>query len=75
MQGVRERRDLPPPARDPARSAADAGNLSVCGTCHADDIAREEAVAEAAGLQAAAPPEPEDDQEPGRGRGWFCRRA
>ncbi|MGW5129528.1 hypothetical protein ACWEQ7_36920 [Streptomyces sp. NPDC004069] len=25
-------------------------------------------------LQAAAPPEPEDDLEPGRGRGWFRRR-
>ncbi|MDN3263259.1 hypothetical protein QWJ26_26285 [Streptomyces sp. CSDS2] len=54
--------------------AADAGKLSVCGTCHADDVAREEVVAEAARLQ-AAPPEPEDDQEPGRGRGWFCRWA
>ncbi|MER7224062.1 hypothetical protein ABT370_12700 [Streptomyces rubradiris] len=55
--------------------AADAGKLSVCGTCHADDVAREEAVAEAARLQAAAPPEPENHQEPGRGRRWFCRRA
>ncbi|WP_436952276.1 hypothetical protein [Streptomyces sp. SudanB182_2057] len=46
----------------------------MCGTCHADDVAREEATAGAARLQAAAPPEPEDDQEPGRGRGWFRRR-
>ncbi|MCP3770697.1 MULTISPECIES: hypothetical protein [unclassified Streptomyces] len=44
--------------------------MAVYGTCHADDVAREEA----ARLQAAAPPEPEDDQEPGRGRGWFRRR-
>ncbi|MGW5678244.1 hypothetical protein ACWEV4_24735 [Streptomyces sp. NPDC003860] len=32
-------------------------------------------VAEAARLQAAEPPEPEDDPEPDRGRGWFRRRA
>ncbi|MFD3519992.1 hypothetical protein [Streptomyces sp. NPDC058653] len=47
-----------------------AGGASVCGTCRADDVAREEA----ASLPAAAPPEMEDDQEPGRGRGWFRRR-
>ncbi|MEV6841479.1 hypothetical protein AB0N17_44730 [Streptomyces sp. NPDC051133] len=57
------------------RTAWNAGDVSVCGTCHADDVAREEAAAEAARLQAAAPPEPEDDPEPDRGRGWFRRRA
>ncbi|MFC9425783.1 hypothetical protein [Streptomyces sp. NPDC056987] len=51
-----------------------AGDLSVCGTCRADDVTREEAAAEAARLRAAASPEPEDDQDPGRGRGWFRRR-
>ncbi|WP_308432978.1 replication-relaxation family protein [Streptomyces chryseus] len=51
-----------------------AGDVSVCGTCRADDVARKEAAAEAARLQAAAP-EPEDDQEPDRGRGWFRRRT
>ncbi|WP_225080846.1 hypothetical protein [Streptomyces sp. CoT10] len=56
------------------RTAWNAGDVSVCGTCHADDVAREETAAEAARRQAAAPPEPEDDQEPGRGRGWFRRR-
>ncbi|MFI2913908.1 replication-relaxation family protein [Streptomyces sp. PDY-4] len=57
------------------RTAVRAGDKSVCGPCHADDVAREEAAAEAARLEAAAPPEPEDDPEPGRGRGWFRRRA
>ncbi|MFE4800476.1 replication-relaxation family protein [Streptomyces sp. NPDC056708] len=52
-----------------------AGDLAVCGACHADDVAREEAAAEAARFQAAAPPEPEDDQGPGRDRGWFRRRT
>ncbi|WP_060904611.1 hypothetical protein [Streptomyces scabiei] len=58
------------------RTAWNAGDVSVCGTCHADDVAREEAAAEAARLQAAMPPEPEHDhdQGPGRGRGWFRRR-
>jgi len=56
------------------RTAWNAGDVSVCGTCHADDVAREEAATEAARLQAAAPPEPEDDQEPGRARGWFRRQ-
>ncbi|MFE2601631.1 hypothetical protein ACFXCZ_35040 [Streptomyces sp. NPDC059396] len=55
-------------------TAVRTGDKSVCGPCRADDVAREEAAAEAARLQAAAPPEPEDDQEPGRGRGWFRRR-
>ncbi|PJM91468.1 hypothetical protein CG719_33725 [Streptomyces sp. CB01373] len=50
------------------RTAWSAGDVSVCGTCHADDVAREEAAAEAARLEAAAPPEPEDDQKPCRGR-------
>ncbi|MFD6469598.1 hypothetical protein [Streptomyces goshikiensis] len=49
-----------------------AGDLTACGTCHAADVAREEA----ARLQAAAPPPPEEDQEPGRpGRGFFRRRS
>ncbi|MCY0921107.1 hypothetical protein OS965_23460 [Streptomyces sp. H27-G5] len=52
-----------------------AGDASVCGTCHADDVARKEAAAEAARLQAALPPEPEDDPESDRGRGWFRRRT
>ncbi|MEU4878725.1 hypothetical protein [Streptomyces sp. NPDC021608] len=52
------------------RTVWSAGDMYLCGTCHADDAAREEA----ARLEVAAPPEPEDDQEPGRGRGWFCRR-
>jgi hypothetical protein len=56
------------------RTAWSAGDVSVCGSCHADDVAAQEAAAEAARLQAATPPEPEDDQEPGRGRGWFRRR-
>ncbi|MES4886219.1 replication-relaxation family protein [Streptomyces sp. NPDC127178] len=56
------------------RTAVRAGDKSVCGPCHADDVARKEAAAEAARLEAAAPPEPEEDQEPGRGRGWFRRR-
>ncbi|KUN16262.1 hypothetical protein AQJ11_39890 [Streptomyces corchorusii] len=59
-----------------ARTAWKAGDLSVCGTCHADDVARKEAAAEAARLQAATPPEPEPDhgQESGRGRSWVRRR-
>ncbi|MEV5887359.1 hypothetical protein AB0L74_32730 [Streptomyces sp. NPDC052020] len=56
------------------RMAWKAEGVSVCGTCHADDVAREAAAAEAARRQAAAPPEPEDDQGLGRGRGWFRRR-
>jgi hypothetical protein len=58
------------------RTAWNAGNLSVCDTCHADDIAREEAAAEATRLQVATPPEPTDahDQEPGKLRGLFRRR-
>ena len=47
------------------RTAWNAGDVSVCGPCHADDVARKEATAEAALLQAAAP----DDPEPDRGRG------
>lgn len=56
------------------RTAVRAGDKSVCGSCHAGDVARKEAAVEAARLQAAAPPEPEDEQEPDRGRGWFRRR-
>ncbi|MEU5416665.1 hypothetical protein [Streptomyces clavifer] len=51
------------------------GTRSVCGPCCADDVARQEADAEAACIEAAAPPEPEDEPEPGRGRGWFRRRV
>ncbi|MEU0274803.1 hypothetical protein [Streptomyces sp. NPDC006307] len=60
-----------------ARTAWKAGDLAVCGTCHAGDVAREEATAETARLQAAAPPESEHThhQEPDRGRGWFRRRT
>ncbi|MFF3158993.1 hypothetical protein [Streptomyces sp. NPDC057910] len=48
-----------------------AGDLTVCGTCHADDVAREQA----ARLQAAVPLL-EDDREPARpGRGLFRRRG
>ncbi|WP_258056112.1 hypothetical protein [Streptomyces sp. Ru62] len=50
------------------RTAWKAGDVSVCGTCHADDVAREEAAAGAARLQAAAPPgaggRPGDGQAP-----------
>ncbi|MFJ8596854.1 hypothetical protein [Streptomyces sp. NPDC093598] len=55
------------------RTAWNAGDVSVYGPCHADDVAREEA----ARLQAAAPPEPEDNgQEPGKPRrSLFRRRA
>ncbi|MFF7365854.1 hypothetical protein [Streptomyces sp. NPDC008125] len=56
------------------RTAVRAGDKSVCGPCRADDIARQEAATEAARLAAAAP-EPEDDPELVRGRGWFRRRA
>ncbi|MFJ8650650.1 replication-relaxation family protein [Streptomyces sp. NPDC093546] len=59
-----------------ARTAWKAGDLSVCGPCRADDVARKEA-AEAARLQAATPPEPEHDhdQKPGKLRGLFRRRG
>ncbi|MFF8917311.1 hypothetical protein ACF08M_29375 [Streptomyces sp. NPDC015032] len=36
-----------------------AGDPSACGSCHADDVARDEAAAAAARRQAAAPPEAE----------------
>ncbi|WP_331728628.1 hypothetical protein [Streptomyces sp. NBC_00158] len=49
-----------------------AGDLTVCGTCHADDVAREQA----ARLQAAVPLPLEDDRELARpGRGFFRRRG
>ncbi|MCX5387521.1 replication-relaxation family protein [Streptomyces sp. NBC_00083] len=57
------------------RTAVRAGDKSVCGPCRAEDVARQEAAAEAARLAAAAPPEPEDDQEPNRVRGWLRRRT
>ncbi|CAL9323943.1 hypothetical protein [Streptomyces sp. SudanB66_2053] len=56
------------------QTAGNSGDVSVCGLCHADNVAREGTTAEAARLQAAAPPEPEDDPEPHRRRGWFRRR-
>ncbi|MFD7498281.1 hypothetical protein ACFV8T_39215 [Streptomyces sp. NPDC059832] len=56
------------------RTAVRAGDKSVCGPCRADDVARQEAAAEAARLADAAP-EPEDDPEPDRSRGWFRRRT
>ncbi|MFF9024855.1 hypothetical protein [Streptomyces eurythermus] len=56
------------------RTAWNAGNLSVCGPCRADDVARKDAAAEAARLEATAPPEPAEDPEPDRGRSWFRRR-
>ncbi|NSL42662.1 hypothetical protein HO151_00095 [Streptomyces sp. 8P21H-1] len=57
------------------QTAVRAGDKSLCGPCHADDVARKEAVAEAARLQAAAPPEPQEAPEPDRGRRWFRRRT
>ncbi|MEV7077844.1 hypothetical protein AB0N88_04705 [Streptomyces sp. NPDC093516] len=57
------------------RNAVRAGDKSVCSPCHADDVARQKAATEAARLEAAAPLAPEDDPDPGRGRGWFRRRA
>ncbi|MEV7018928.1 hypothetical protein [Streptomyces sp. NPDC093991] len=59
------------------RTAWKAGGLPVCGTCHVDDVAREEAAAEAARLQATTPPVPEHDhaREPGKLRGLFRRRG
>ncbi|QRV32564.1 hypothetical protein I6J39_34175 (plasmid) [Streptomyces californicus] len=57
------------------RTAVRAGDKSVCGPCRADDVARQEAAAEAARLPAAAPPEPEDSPEPDRGRDWFRRQT
>ncbi|MFC8589562.1 hypothetical protein ACFUGD_34115 [Streptomyces sp. NPDC057217] len=55
------------------RTAWKAGDVSVCGTCHADDVAREEAAAEAARLTATLP-EPQGGPGPERDRGWFRRR-
>ncbi|MFE2848880.1 hypothetical protein ACFXKS_36260 [Streptomyces scopuliridis] len=57
--------------------ACKAGDLSVCGACRADDVARKEAAAEAVRQLAALPPEPEEDrdQEPGKRRGLFRRRT
>ncbi|MFF4717378.1 hypothetical protein ACFY2V_39190 [Streptomyces eurythermus] len=57
------------------RTAVRAWDKSVCGPCRADDVAREEAAAVAARLEAVAPPESQDGPEPGRGRGWFRRRT
>ncbi|MFG3510285.1 hypothetical protein ACGF5F_32835 [Streptomyces sp. NPDC047821] len=57
------------------RTAVRAGDRSVCGPCRADDVAREEAAAEAARLEAVALPEPQGVPESDRGRGWFRRRT
>ncbi|WP_244312118.1 replication-relaxation family protein [Streptomyces griseofuscus] len=56
------------------RTAVRAGHKSVCGPCRADDVARQEAAADAARLEAAEPPEPQDVPDPDRVRGWFRRR-
>jgi hypothetical protein len=57
--------------------AWEAGNPSMCRDCWADYLAGREAAAEAARREAVAAPEPEDDhdQEPGKLRGLFRRRA
>ncbi|MFJ6426121.1 hypothetical protein [Streptomyces hydrogenans] len=57
------------------RTAVRAGDRTVCGPCRADDVAREEAAAEAARRQAAAAPEPQHGPEPEKGRGWFRWRT
>ncbi len=60
------------------RTAWKAADLSVCGTCHADDVARKEAAAEGVRLQAATSPEsdPGHDREPGKPRrGLFRHRG
>ncbi|MEU5583264.1 hypothetical protein ABZ791_37570 [Streptomyces huasconensis] len=57
------------------RTAVRAGDTSVCGPCRADDVARHEAAVEAARLEAAAPPEPQDGPEPDPVRRWFRRRT
>ncbi|MEW2289666.1 replication-relaxation family protein [Streptomyces sp. NPDC047841] len=59
------------------REAWKAGDLAVCGSCHADDMAAQEAAAEAARRQASASLEPEDDhgQEPGKFRRLFRRQT
>ncbi|TVL87436.1 hypothetical protein CD790_33410 [Streptomyces sp. SAJ15] len=56
------------------RTAWQAGDLSVCGPCHTDDVARQEAAAEAARRQAAAPEPEADGQEPGKPRRGMFRR-
>ncbi|MGI5360021.1 hypothetical protein ACQI4E_32650 [Streptomyces sp. CA-252508] len=58
-----------------ARTAWKAGDLSVCGRCHADDVARQEAAAEAARRQAAAPEPEADVQEPGKPRRGMSARG
>ncbi|MGW0315981.1 hypothetical protein [Streptomyces flavidovirens] len=52
----------------------EAGSPTMCRNCYADYLADREA-AEAVRVQVAAPLEPEDGQEPDRGRGWFRRRT
>ncbi|GGR70209.1 hypothetical protein GCM10010282_73390 [Streptomyces roseolus] len=53
------------------RTAVRAGHTSVCGPCRIDDVAREEAAAEAARRHAVITPDPEHDPEPGKLRGLF----
>ncbi|WP_203695963.1 hypothetical protein [Streptomyces rubrogriseus] len=55
------------------RTAWHAGDATVCGTCHADDVTRVEAAAKTARRQVVVPPQPEDDgQKPGKlRRGLF----
>ncbi|MFB6833798.1 hypothetical protein [Streptomyces hydrogenans] len=57
------------------RTAVRAGDRSVCGPCHGDDVARQEAAAKAARLEAVVPSEPEQGQGPGKLRGLFRRRG
>ncbi|MEU1519950.1 hypothetical protein ABZ490_48910 [Streptomyces sp. NPDC005811] len=61
------------------RTAVRAGDTSVCGPCHADDVARKQAAVEAAAVARAAAaaqaePDPDDVPEPGGLRGLFRRR-
>ncbi|MDQ0784526.1 hypothetical protein [Streptomyces sp. B3I8] len=62
------------------QTAWNAGNVSVCGTCHASDVARKQAAAEAADVARAAAvaqaePDPDAAPEPGGLRGLFRWRA
>ncbi|MFF5435139.1 hypothetical protein ACFY5K_34650 [Streptomyces griseofuscus] len=59
------------------RTVWNAGNVPVCGTCHADDVARKQAAADVARAAAVAQAEPDPDDAPAPGglRGLFRRRA
>jgi hypothetical protein len=55
-----------------------AGDLSVCGACHADDVAREKAAAAVSGEATLAHPglmADRDPEEQGKRRGLFRRRS